>query len=48
MPLTVRPAAPADLPHLPALQLAAGSLFHTIDPADRVCLRRPVPLPYRP
>ncbi|ROR35231.1 GNAT family N-acetyltransferase [Kitasatospora cineracea] len=30
MPLTVRPAAPADLPHLPALQLAAGQVFHTV------------------
>ncbi|MEU5387325.1 GNAT family N-acetyltransferase [Kitasatospora cineracea] len=29
MPLTIRPAAPADLPHLPALQLAAGQAFHT-------------------
>ncbi|MFC8720310.1 GNAT family N-acetyltransferase [Kitasatospora sp. NPDC057198] len=30
MPLAVRPAAPADLPHLPALQLAAGQAFHAV------------------
>ncbi|GLW57965.1 GNAT family N-acetyltransferase [Kitasatospora phosalacinea] len=30
MTLVVRPAAPADLPHLPALQLAAGRAFHGV------------------